>query len=102
MNALAAPARTWPLDSRLPLLDAWPADGRDRMIDLSALPRFGLRGPGTAAWLSGQGCPLPGSIHEVAGAGGMTRRRRPKPAPAPRPRCRSPRHPTWRRCADAG
>lgn len=64
--------RNWPLDNRLPPLAAWPADGRDRMIDLSALPRFGLRGPGTSAWLTEQGCPLPPTIHQTAEADGMT------------------------------
>lgn len=72
MTAQVASARIWPLDNRLPMLAAWPTDGRDRMIDLSARPRFGLRGPGTADWLGGQGCPLPGTIHHTAEADCMT------------------------------
>lgn len=72
MTAPIAPARIWPLDDRLPLLAAWPADGRDRMVDLSALPRFGLRGLGTSAWLAAQGCPLPETIHNATEEGGMT------------------------------
>ncbi|KGJ02648.1 sarcosine oxidase subunit gamma [Paracoccus halophilus] len=72
MTALAAPARSWPLDHRLPLLKGWPTDDRNRMLDLSPLPRLGLRGPGTSAWLAGQGCPLPETIHRSAGTEGMT------------------------------
>lgn len=72
MTALAAPARSWPLDHRLPLLPGWPTDGRNRLLDLSPLPRLGLRGPGTSAWLAGQGCLPPETIHRSAEAEGMT------------------------------
>lgn len=66
------PARNWPLENRLPLLATWPADRRNRLLDLSALPRFGLRGPGTTAWLIACGYPLPESMDHVIETDGMT------------------------------
>ncbi len=72
MTTLAAPARSWPLDRRLPLLPGWPKDGRNRLLDLSPLPRMGLRGPGTSAWLAAQGYPLPETIHQAAETDGMS------------------------------
>ncbi|WP_068298590.1 hypothetical protein [Pararhodobacter sp. CCB-MM2] len=51
-----AAARHWPL-AFLPLID--PATPGDLFLDLSAQPRFGLRGPGTGDWLTARGLALP-------------------------------------------
>ncbi|MDP0926700.1 hypothetical protein Q0601_05930 [Paracoccus onubensis] len=65
-------ARNWPLENRLPLVATWGADGRDLLLDLSALPRFGLRGPGAIAWLTACDCPVPESLDHVIETDGMT------------------------------
>lgn len=72
MTALAAPAPSWPLDQRLPQRPSWPTDGRNRLVDVSSHARFGLRGPGTTAWLTSQGCALPETIHQCVEAEGMS------------------------------
>jgi sarcosine oxidase, subunit gamma len=38
-----------------------PSDARLKLIDLSVLPRWGLKGSGVAAWLGRNGAVLPGS-----------------------------------------
>lgn len=50
--------RQWPLSHRLPVRDALPTAGETWILDLSAVPRLGIRGPGTAEWLSRHGKPL--------------------------------------------
>jgi sarcosine oxidase, subunit gamma len=38
-----------------------PSDARLKMIDLSVIPRWGLKGRGVAAWLARHGAAMPGS-----------------------------------------
>lgn len=64
----AHPRRSFPLADR-PLV---PATGDNRLIDLTARPRLGLRGPGTPAWCAGHGLPFPDRINQTAEAVGIT------------------------------
>ncbi|WP_159587694.1 hypothetical protein [Chelativorans xinjiangense] len=70
MTAQLASHRHWPLN-RLPLLTGAPELGADIVTDMSPLPRFGLRGSGTAAWLKAQGVPLPDMVNQVAEGDGL-------------------------------
>ncbi|WP_163271862.1 hypothetical protein [Chelativorans alearense] len=65
MTAQLASHRHWPLN-RLPALTGALEPGADMVFDLSPLPRFGLRGSGTAAWLKAQGVTLPDIVNKVA------------------------------------
>lgn len=70
MTAQPSESRHWPLDRLVPFADSG-SDNTDWVLDLSAVARFGLRGPGTAAWLTSQGYSLPTAINRVEQALGM-------------------------------
>lgn len=65
----ASAARVFPLSPDGAAADVSLPKGHVRLEDLSALPRFGLKGPGSAAWLESAVGPLPGVNQVLAGDG---------------------------------
>lgn len=72
MTTAIIATRHWPLSQRLPAVDRLPASGESWLTELSAMPRMGLRGPGTADWLAAQGMPLAGPIDRALDLPGLT------------------------------
>lgn len=69
MAATPSPLRSLP-QTGLPDRAAAPAAGAT-ILDRTAWPRRGLRGPGTAAWCEAAGLPFPGRVNTVARSRGL-------------------------------
>ncbi|MFO1147461.1 MAG: hypothetical protein U1E62_03715 [Alsobacter sp.] len=61
----ATAGRTFPLSPGGAAEGCVPPVGSVELVDLTATPRFGLKGPGSAAWLAVQGLVLP-DVNRVA------------------------------------
>lgn len=68
---MADPAmRTFPLSPNGSAAEVLLPAGQLTLDDLTAHPRFGIKGPGSAKWLEGRGLSLP-SVNRIAGRGSL-------------------------------
>jgi len=63
-------SRTFPLSAGGSAADAVLPSGQLVLTDLTARPRFGIKGPGSAKWLERQGMVLP-PVNRIAAQGGF-------------------------------
>lgn len=70
MVSLSAFARQFPLSSGGSAQDTRLPVGAVELVDLTAEPRFGIKGPGSSAWLKGCGITLP-PVNRIGRQGGL-------------------------------